>query len=878
MKKTKQKKLHNGVACALSAAVLAGGVMPARAAEKSSDSFKQVYEFEDANRFSSDYGNAIRNDLFGDYSGSGFVYLTRGWAEVNFTVPTDGKYKITVVSNSDQWKKNWLYLDQDGAGELQTWENRWNETTNEYDLKAGEHKFGVSSDWGYVALDKVIVEKVDDGQQGGGSQGGDQGGNQGGDQGGNQGGNQGGDISGPIVTQGPLQVKGTTLYDGNGNPFVMRGINIAHGWYTDQTEKSINAVAKLGANCVRVVLCDGSQWTKTTEQEVKDIIKWCRDNNLIVTLEIHDYTGFNDPSNIESAVEYWKSLKDILNANKDYVIVNIANEWLGDWEQSHLWVPTYSKAVKDLRAAGIENVLMVDAPGYGQQTAPAINGAKQILEADPQKNTMFSIHMYSVAGADESTVKNNIDSMLNQGVCTVIGEYGNFQNGGNVDEKTIMSYSKDRNVGIMAWSWKGNGGTDRSLDLSNDWDGNNLTDWGKYTFFADGIGIHFTSKMAYTLKQPTGDVTPVDPNNSPDGTGPGNSTGSGSGNGGTVVTPPVDGKTDIEPGLLKSLSTDWFVSPKGSGEVAEKSTITPLEEGGYRVSFDLTEEDYPTLMNLTNGLDLSKNKKLSVIVRNNNTSAIQLQPIFKLGAAYKWTEYDKYQEIPALTTVQVDFDLSNCSNLSEVNGILFRIQGAGAKVKGSVDFLAVAPDLDKAENASQIAELNRPKSASYFSWDYPETSWEAQTTSAVCKDDVISVSFKNVTADNAAGIQTETKPGLGKGMDISPYRTLTCKITNKGATAISASLLARTSGNWTWQENAGTAEGQKDGVTVKPGETVEVTYNLQDSVWKSKASNWQYTGKLQDADDLRALGFKLWSNSTSGVDGQVEISDFSFNF
>ena len=719
-----------------------------------------------------------------------------------------------------------MYLDENGAGEIHTEANTWSSTTNEYDLTAGEHKFGVSTDWGYVALDKVIVEKVDNGQQGGGNQGGgNQGGNEGsGNQGENPGGNPGGDISGPILTEGPLQVKGTTLYDGNGNPFVMRGINIAHGWYTDQTEKSINAVAKLGANSVRVVLCDGSQWTRTTEQEVKDIIKWCRDNNLIVTLEIHDYTGYNDPSNIDSAVEYWKSLKDILNANKDYVIVNIANEWLGDWDQSHLWVPTYSKAVKDLRDAGIENVLMVDAPGYGQQTAPAINGAKQILQADPQNNTMFSIHMYSVAGADESTVKNNIDSMLNQGVCTVIGEYGNFQNGGNVDEKTIMSYSKDRNVGIMAWSWKGNGGIDRSLDLSNDWDGNNLTDWGKYTFFADGIGIHFT------------------------------------------------------PGLLKSLNTEWFVSPKGSGEVAEKSTIAPLEEGGYRVSFDLSEEDYPTLMNLTGGLDLSKNKKLSVIVRNNNTSAIQLQPIFKLGAAYKWTEFDKYQEIPALTTVQVDFDLSKCSNLSEVNGILFRIQGAGAKVKGSVDFLAVSPDLDKSENVSQMAELNRPKSASYFSWDYPETSWEDQTTSAVCKDDVLSVSFKNVTADKAAGIQTETKPGLGKGMDISPYKTLTCKITNKGAAAISASLLARTSGNWTWQENAGTAEGQKDGVTVKPGETVEVTFNLQESVWKSKTSNWQYTGKLQDADDLRALGFKLWTNSNAGADGQVEISDFAFNF
>lgn len=34
-------------------------------------------------------------------------------------------------------------------------------------------------------------------------------------------------------------VSGTSIYDASGNKFVMRGVNIAHAWYTEKTETSI---------------------------------------------------------------------------------------------------------------------------------------------------------------------------------------------------------------------------------------------------------------------------------------------------------------------------------------------------------------------------------------------------------------------------------------------------------------------------------------------------------------------------------------------------------------------------------------------------------------------------------------------------------------
>lgn len=87
--------------------------------------------------------------------------------------------------------------------------------------------------------------------------------------------------------------------------------------------------------------------------------------------------------------------------------------------------------------------------------------------------------------------------MLSTGVCFCIGEFGDWQNGGDVDETTIMRLCTDKNIGYAAWSWKGNGGIDTSLDMANDWQGTSLTNWGNYVFYADGIGIRDTARSAY---------------------------------------------------------------------------------------------------------------------------------------------------------------------------------------------------------------------------------------------------------------------------------------------------------------------------------------------------------------------------------------------
>lgn len=280
------------------------------------------------------------------------------------------------------------------------------------------------------------------------------------------------------AASGGFQVNGTKLYDANGNEFVIRGVNYPHAWYQNEYGTAIPAIAAKGANCVRIVVSDGQQYQKTSESELNKLVNICKENKLVAILEVHDATGNDSEDSLNKAVSYWKEMKNVLKGNEAYVIVNIANEWYGTWDNGSNWKNGYVSAIKSLRNAGINNTLMVDCAGWGQYPQVIFDYGQEVLNADSQKNTMFSIHMYEYAGGSAQTVKSNIDNVLAKNLCLTIGEFGGRHTNGDVDEDTIMSYCQEKGVGWLAWSWKGNGSEWSYLDMAYDWAGNSLTSFG----------------------------------------------------------------------------------------------------------------------------------------------------------------------------------------------------------------------------------------------------------------------------------------------------------------------------------------------------------------------------------------------------------------
>jgi len=296
-----------------------------------------------------------------------------------------------------------------------------------------------------------------------------------------------------------FQVSGSQLLDGNGNPFIMRGVNHAHAWYTGTTQQAFTDIASVDANTVRVVLSDGQQWTRTSASEVENIIQWAKDNHLIAVLEIHDVTGSGEQSSagtLYNATSYWIDIADTLIGEEDYVIVNIANEPFGNNVPASTWTDQHIEAIQRLRAAGLTHTLLIDAANWGQDWEQImLNNASSVAAADTLNNTMFSVHMYQVY-QNRSTIENYVSSFLStHRLPLIVGEFGADHQGENVDEDSILAVAEQYDIGYLGWSWSGNSAEVATLDITNNFNVNSLSSWGDRLINGTN-GIRATAQVA----------------------------------------------------------------------------------------------------------------------------------------------------------------------------------------------------------------------------------------------------------------------------------------------------------------------------------------------------------------------------------------------
>ncbi|SCL49657.1 mannan endo-1,4-beta-mannosidase [Micromonospora citrea] len=286
------------------------------------------------------------------------------------------------------------------------------------------------------------------------------------------------------------------LYDANGNEFVMRGVNHAHTWYQQQTG-SFADIKALGANAVRVVLASGQRWAKNDTADVANVVSLCKANRLICVLEVHDTTGYGEQSGaatLDQAVDYWLSVSAALAGQEKYVIVNIGNEPYGN-QGYGTWATDTSNAVKRLRAAGLDHTIMVDAPNWGQDWSFTMrDNAASVFAADPDRNTVFSIHMYGVFDT-AAEVSDYLGRFRAARLPIVVGEFGFDHSDGNPDEDAILSYAQANGIGYLGWSWSGNGGGVEYLDMVTNFDPARLTTWGQ-RIFNGANGIRATAREA----------------------------------------------------------------------------------------------------------------------------------------------------------------------------------------------------------------------------------------------------------------------------------------------------------------------------------------------------------------------------------------------
>jgi hypothetical protein len=323
------------------------------------------------------------------------------------------------------------------------------------------------------------------------------------------------------------------IYDANGHAFVMKGPNMNHAWGSyNSNYAAIDQIARTGANAVRTVMYQDIQadpshfWTDSADTPArrKAVVERYLANGMVAVVEDHasiqDGSSQSSTAALHEIVTHWLDNAAWLKQYEAGVILNIANEWgppANTNGSNTVWRDTYIQQVLRLRrgpdgtlgnADDVTNLIMIDAGQWGQDFNTLALHAQQVLDADPQKNIVFSIHLYG-QWRDESRawevssinsnfgpwdIRSRLGSLVNRParLPLVIGEWAweDFRDFSNSSApyagyrtQRVMEIAHELGIGWLGWSYNGSSPTTLNMiagNINNSTYGNNthLTAWG----------------------------------------------------------------------------------------------------------------------------------------------------------------------------------------------------------------------------------------------------------------------------------------------------------------------------------------------------------------------------------------------------------------
>ncbi|HYX38146.1 MAG TPA: cellulase family glycosylhydrolase [Oligoflexus sp.] len=320
----------------------------------------------------------------------------------------------------------------------------------------------------------------------------------------------------PTPTPTPTAAETFTIQNGNlvdpsGKTFILRGINIPFAYYFDQSFNAIENTKAMGFNSVRVVWCADNYQDPSGRCQTKDfrpaadldrVLTKIIDQRMVPVFNLQNATGQNTADSLQLMADYLirDDIKAVLMKHKKNIIVNIANEWMGDWAKNRTWVDGYKAVVAKIRKAGLPHVLIVDARGYGQDFSSIEESATELMALD--KNLIFSSHMYAVYNTDQM-VQEKLNYIRSKKIPYMIGEFGCS----HFDDKTGINNTVACDailreaansaypIGHMAWSYAGNRQQEVDLDVFNAADWKTLSAYGEKVVNST-YGVKATSKQA----------------------------------------------------------------------------------------------------------------------------------------------------------------------------------------------------------------------------------------------------------------------------------------------------------------------------------------------------------------------------------------------
>lgn len=299
-----------------------------------------------------------------------------------------------------------------------------------------------------------------------------------------------------------FHVRGGAILTPQDKPFVARGINLQYGDRPEAAFPALSAIADTGANIVRLELR-----ANTSAHDLRRALNRAArlKTPVMVMLWEQDVTCAHDGARLRRyAQDLWMGRWShvLLDPRyQPYLMLNIANEWGTSADGFGDYMATYRELIRALRGRGYRMPLVIDAADCGQNADSFTAGRGAALEAeDPLRNVIFSVHAYNRPWSDQAKIDANLAALKASGLPFLLGEFGSSQlveDGYSVDHLYLMRRAQADGIGWIAWSWKGNGGPSRVLDMSRAYARADLTAHGRDVI--DGPdGIRATAKTDLT--------------------------------------------------------------------------------------------------------------------------------------------------------------------------------------------------------------------------------------------------------------------------------------------------------------------------------------------------------------------------------------------
>ena len=307
-----------------------------------------------------------------------------------------------------------------------------------------------------------------------------------------------------LPSVGSMKVKGRHLYDSCGEKVILRGANHMTVWVDwDGTPRdglpTYTEMAKSGANAVRIV------WTTeedTKPAELDRAITNAIKNKMIPMVELHDMTCQWSTAGIQKLTDFWISpeIVSVIKKHERYLLINFGNEIGGNDVSDADFKKEYTSAITQMRNAGIHVPIIIDGTKCGQDIDILQRVGPSLVESDPDKNLMFSVHIWWTDNS-RTRIKSEIKESVAMELPLIVGEFASVAVDCTtpIQYKTIMDQSKVNEIGYFPWSWgPQNKCGVHSMSKDNTYE--NLRSWGSQVLKMHSGSIKKTSVIPYSIQ------------------------------------------------------------------------------------------------------------------------------------------------------------------------------------------------------------------------------------------------------------------------------------------------------------------------------------------------------------------------------------------